>query len=368
MTRISAISDPSEVADPTYVEGLRAAVGVAIAHGIGTAGGEMSDPPIPVALLAQARMAARVGIPLDTVLRRYFAGYSLLGYFILEEAGNAGLTDGAQLQRLLATHAGLFDRLLAAIGAEHARESEALAGSRRKRVHERVERLLAGEMIGAPDLRYDLDGCHLGAVGVGPDVAGTIRDLAARFDMRQLLVRRDDEIVWAWLGAVDRIEPEERERLVEHARGRLSPESALAFGEPGAGPPGWRLTHRQAKAILPLLRNTDANVASYAKHALLATVLQDEVMCASLREFFLAPLCTGPDEGAALQATLRAYFAAGGSISSTAAALGVTRRTVRNRLRAIEERIGGTVEAFGAELQAALRLAALDRGVLSGAW
>jgi hypothetical protein len=41
-------------------------------------------------LLVQARLAARSDVSLDIVLRRYFAGYSLLGDFLVGEADRLG--------------------------------------------------------------------------------------------------------------------------------------------------------------------------------------------------------------------------------------------------------------------------------------
>ena len=54
--------------------------------------------------------------------------------------------------------------------------------------------------------------------------------------------------------------------------------------------------------------------------------------------------------------TLRAYFAAERNVSSTAAALGVDRRTVTNRIRAIEDLFGRPLKDFATELETALRL------------
>ena len=75
-------------------------------------------------LLAQARLDARDGVPLDTVLRRYFAGNAVFGDFLVEEAERAEVPSSA-LRRLLAAQATLVDRLLAAVSAEHAREARA---------------------------------------------------------------------------------------------------------------------------------------------------------------------------------------------------------------------------------------------------
>lgn len=69
-------------------------------------------------------------------------------------------------------------------------------------------------------------------------------------------------------------------------------------------------------------------------------MLQDSLLTASLRELYLAPLEQERNGGEVLRATLRAYFSAGRNVSSTAAALGVNRRTVANRLHRVEERLG----------------------------
>ena len=60
--------------------------------------------------------------------------------------------------------------------------------------------------------------------------------------------------------------------------------------------------------------------------------------------------------------TLRAYFAASQNISSTAAALGVTRGTVSKRLAAIEERVGRPLNRFSAEIETAIRLEEVECG------
>jgi hypothetical protein len=74
LTRIYAIANPREVADPGYLERLDEAVAVALEYRLGVLeGGERQAPDVPTVLLAQARLDARDGVPLDTVLLRYFA-------------------------------------------------------------------------------------------------------------------------------------------------------------------------------------------------------------------------------------------------------------------------------------------------------
>jgi len=365
LARVAAIADPAEVADPAYAEGLRRALPAAIGFGIETIdAGEGHEPPLPVDLLAQARLAARNGIALDTVLRRYFAGYSLLGFHLIEEASRDGLMRGADLQRLTAAQSAHFDRLLAAVGEEHGRESESLVlatGERRRA--ERIERLLAGEQLDTSTIPYEFEGWHIGVVGTsaGADsdsgdggVEDALRKLATKLDCRLLLLPREDGAVWAWLGARRRFDPAE-------LLGALGPGSegdalTIALGEPAEGPPGWRLTHRQAAAALPVARRGPEPRVRYADVALLAAALQDDLLATSLRRLFLKPLANERNGGEVLRKTLRAYFSAQRNGASAAVALGVSRQTVKNRLQAIESLVGRPVDTCATELDLALRL------------
>jgi hypothetical protein len=121
-TRVYAISDPRDVADPAYLQRLNDAIAVAIDHRLAVLErGERRAPPVPPELLAQARLDARDNVSLETVLRRYFAGNALFGDFLVEEAERAEVRN-ADLRPLLAAQATLFDRLLDAVSTEHAEE------------------------------------------------------------------------------------------------------------------------------------------------------------------------------------------------------------------------------------------------------
>lgn len=69
----------------------------------------------------------------------------------------------------------------------------------------------------------------------------------------------------------------------------------------------------------------------------------------------LGPL-EGGRRGEIQRETLRAYFASGQRASSAASVLAVHERTVANRVRAIEERLGCAVGSRSSELETALRL------------
>jgi PucR C-terminal helix-turn-helix domain/GGDEF-like domain len=352
--RINALSDSAEVADPAYREGLTAAVSAAVDYGLATIErGERLAPAVPPVLFVQARMAARNGVGLDTVLRRYFAGYGLLSEFIVQESERAGIARDAGLHPLLRGQAALFDRLIAAVSEEYNRELADRPGSSEHRRAYLVERLLDGELLDSSELAYDFDAHHLGLIVSRPGTPAAIRGLAAALDCRLLLVPRPDGTLWAWLAARRPLDPAE---LLHRHGPDLPPTFALALGEPGRGHSGWRLTHRQAAAALPIALRGPQRVVRYGDVALLAAVLRDDLLASSLRQLYLAPLERERDGGETFRRTLHAYFAAGGNVSSAAAQLEVDRKTVMARLGAVEQFLGRSIHTCAPELETALRL------------
>jgi len=353
-TRIYAIADPREVADPGYLHGLNEAVNAAIEYRLGVLeGGERQAPDVPAVLLAQARLDARDGVPLDTVLRRYFAGNALFGDFLVEEAERAEVPSAA-LRPLLAAQATYVDRLIAAVSEEHAKEAKNRPRSAADRRRETVKALLAGELVDYSELGYDLDGHHLALLAKGDGAGELMRGVAERLDRRLLAVQREEEpIVAAWLGGMRPLAAEEAVAALVAAG---SERVVVSVGEPAEGLTGWRLSHRQAKAALPVAERRGEAVLRYADVAVLASIARDDLLATSLRHLYLEPLASSRDGGRAARETLRAYFDAERNISSTAAALGVDRRTVRNRLRAIEELLGRPLTGSLADLEIALRL------------
>jgi hypothetical protein len=361
-TRVYAISAPAEIADPDYLEGLRHSLTTAFDHTLAALQvGEQRAPEVPPALLVQARMAARTGVSLDIVLRRYFAGYALLSEFIIAEAEDGGLLQGTALTQLLFGQAAVFDRLVAAVSEEHAREAACRPASSEERRAERVRRLLDGELIDTSELGYDLEVWHTAVIAQGSGSSSGIRKLAAALDASLLLVSGEPAEAWVWLGSRRPLAAD----LQRLCRSTSSPAARLAIGEAAAGVDGWRLTHRQARAALSVAKRTGDRIARYADVALLASMIQDDLLLTSLRGLYLEPLQGEADGGEALCAALSAYFRSGRNASSAAAALGVNRRTLSKRLRTVEEILGRPLDSVAAEIEAALRLRGLDLAVQS---
>lgn len=376
------VPDLGTVADE-YVRGLRMAVAAAVEFGFtGLALGEGCSPQIPVEVVAQARLAARSGVSLDAILRRYIVGHSLLWDYVMVEADRVtqmGRDSG--LREMSRVQTSLLDRLVIGVTREHVAELERAGRSREHRLLERVRLLLSSaqtvtseEMPTLLDLDsdYDLSGEHLGVIAQGTSAREALQELAERLDRRLLSVMPTAGIYWAWLGGRSAVGAADvvavlavRAERTEHPQGRSrSPtgEVSLTIGEPAHGLEGWRATHQQAQIALLVAQRQPRQLTRYADVALLAAALQDDLLASSLLEVYLSPLDDARGSGTALRQTLRAYFAAEHNVSATASALNLDRGTVHNRVRESERRLGFRLHERQAELEVALRLEkVLDR-------
>jgi hypothetical protein len=354
VTRVRAMSDPVGDRDAEYVAGLHAAVTAAVELSFTVIEqGEEWSGLLPPATALQARRAARHGVSLDTVLRRYAAGDRLLGDFVMDEADH--FPSGA-LRQVLRTQGTLLDRLMASIATEYMHEIDQAGRSPEQRRAERVRSLLAGAPIESAELDYDLDAWHLGIIAKGAHAGRVVTGMAEGLGCQLLSVPCGDESVWTWLGGRRRLANADIERVASENDGSGV---ALAAGEPASGIDGWRVTHWQAQRALWVALRRPRILTRYADVLLLAPVLGDEVLARALKDVYLSPLECQRNGGAVARETLRTYFAAGCNAATTAAALSVDRHTVERRLHRIEKSLGRALHTCQAELEVALRLEAL---------
>lgn len=353
LTRVFGIGDPTETEDSVYVGGFRAAAAAAVDFGLATVESPTISPAIPLAFLQQAQLAARNRVRLDTVLRRYSAGHAVLTDFLIEELEQESNMSPAELRELLAASSAAFDRLLHSVGEEYTQElAKGMPQSHERVKIELVERLLAGEHVDTHYLSYPLAVWHIGMVLEGVDPCSRLRELAGDMDRTLLLVEPRAQFFWAWLGGRSRINCAE---VMDRVR-QWGQHGRVGIGEAAHGAEGWRLSHKQALAVLPLADGGPTAAARYADKGLIATVQKDQVLVESLQKMYLDPLAGGADDGEVFRRTLSAYFAADCNITSAASALKVHRQTVTSRLRVVEERLGESVSDAALELNLALRL------------
>jgi len=312
--------------------------------------GDDESNPIPSAAIAQARRAARDGIELDVFLVAIIAAQTLLNEFVLEEGTD--LT-GESLRDVQLLQDSLLLRFATELAGEYRCEKRRLDESSSRRQIALVERLLSGAPVADHEVDYSLKMWHLGLVVSGTRAMDAARALAEFLGTALLAVPRGEGTVWAWLGSNRRLTAQ----LVQDAvRNRRGIRAKFAVGEPGKDLEGWRSTHLEAKAALGVAIRSSGNVTCFSDVALEAIALQMPDLVRSLLATYLAPLGESKRRATTLRETLRAYFDADRNVSSAAVSLEVSRRTVENRLRLIEQKLGRPLLSSAAELELALRL------------
>lgn len=358
LARVHAVEQPSGNEGPEYLQGLANAVRESVLYVLTAieCGEEKVGVP-PAAMLAQARMAGELRVGLAVVLRRYAAGYSAFSDYLQQEIRHDQANSSDIVYALQRELTALFDRTVQAVTAEYERAAAWVPPPPSRRITQRVNRLLGGEIVNSSDLNYDLESHHLGVIILGAEPAPRIRDLAARLGSRVLLANPGEELGWAWFGGHEPIESATVEDQCLHSD---LTGVRVAIGEPAMGLRGWRRTHRQARAAMRFGLSASRQVTSYGRVALIASVIRDSDLVEYLCSTYLEPLSTDTDGGTALFETLQAFFDAGRNVSSAAAELGIARQTVASRLRSAEKRIGKPIARCAAELDTSLLLIGLN--------
>jgi hypothetical protein len=319
------------------------------------------QPDRPSAAIENARFAARGGLPLGALLHAYRIGHEVVWDMITEEIGRLALDTDARVQLLRAASArqfAYFNHLMKLVTDVHTSTLELATRSREQRRVEAVMQLLAGVTVTSAALGYEPSFEHLALVVRSGQSESAAHRIAAALGRDVLIVSRTDDTAWAWIGSAKPFD--ELDWRILSAQD-FAPDAIVACGEPAAGTEGFRLSHRQAVDAYRVARRGGAGLTRYADVALVASLLADASATRSDVHFYLAPLGEpGSERSEALRATLRAYFDTGHNAASAAALLGIHERTVRQRLRAIEERLGYPIEARRAELDIALRVDQLE--------
>lgn len=361
---IAVVPDPAGDTNPDFVRGSREAVAAAVDYGlVSIEQGQEWSQAVPLAAVTQARRAADSGVALTTALRRYVAGHQRLSAFVMEEVDRSDLSHEQRATLLAQTSlalSSLLGRLVASVSETFTSEVARKTCPRERRIAELVQCVLAGGAVDRRELGYDLESKHVGVLATGACAREAVQDLAGRLGQQLLLVARSDGTVWGWLGGPRGVALTDLEWLLSDDDGFAGVK--VAVGEPAVGVAGFRLTHQQAHAALRIAEGSSKRITRFADVALEALALKDGAMTSSLVEIYLAPLNTWEGGAPTLRDTLKAYFAARCNASAAADRLGVDRRTIRDRVDAIEQRLGFPLYERHAELELALRLEALREG------
>ena len=266
--------DPHDLADPTYLTSLNAIRPAILEYIIDVIErGERRAPGIPPAVLARPAWPLALALPSTSCCGAIPPAWPCSATILAEEAEHAEVSSSI-LRRLLRRQAAVFDRLLQTVSEEYIREAKSRPTTTAEWRREYIKGLLAGRQpSGDVELSYDLDGHHLGLMAKGEGAEEGMRELAKRLDRRLLAGRREEEPVGhagSVAGAGSR--PKRRlrvlgdialDRVARHRRGARR------------GLSGWRLSHHQAEAALPIAERggqpSSATPTSPCRHRSCAT-------------------------------------------------------------------------------------------------
>ncbi|MGW0036508.1 PucR family transcriptional regulator [Gordonia sp. NPDC003376] len=138
----------------------------------------------------------------------------------------------------------------------------------------------------------------------------------------------------------------------------------LGISGVASGPAGFATVGREAVDTLRVLTRTNgaAHVATFRSVAVSATLAADDARAQRLARVVLGPLSAADGEAQRLRATLRCYFACGGSKAAAGAVLHLHEKTVAYRLRRAARILGVSIEADRLNLEAALSVLAEPSG------
>jgi hypothetical protein len=217
-----------------------------------------------------------------------------------------------------------------------------------------MKSMLEADPLASSHFDIDVNHYHLGLVAWGEGADEAVRLLASRLGRPLVLKLRLSQNWWGWISGSRPLNAHERAELQSF---RPTDGIRVAFGLEGFGEPGFRSTNHQALRA-QWVASKEPAVIHYDDVAVEALATEAEYDARA----FVAQELRGIDDASPLSVRLRetltAYFDAELNAASAGAALGVHHQTVKNRLRAIEDRIGHPLGARHLELAVALRLRA----------
>ncbi len=307
--------------------------------------------PIPQALTAQARRAARLGVRPGMLVRRYLAGHRRFTDFIREEVRRSGCADyEAMLEHLRATYRSLSEHIIASMEREFEQEFERVARSPEQRRIKLVRRLLVEDVDSAElkELDYEVfSAWHLCVIAIGAEGRGALQCLETARGRELLSVPGDEGTILAWLGGKTKLTVAEFKLLLSS---NGWPDAPLAIGEPGSGLEGWRQTYHEAQAALLVARHEPCGFTRCADALPVVGALQNEAIIRMYKRTYILPLNKLHKGGEPARKSLLAYFKHGRNASSAGEVINVTGRTVQNHLNDARRVLDAPLNLTGLEI------------------
>lgn len=313
---------------------------------------------LPSYLHEEALNAARIGVPWEVVDRSYGMTHEAIWDVALEEVCSWQLPAADQKLVLRISSKYLFrcfDWLTTRAADVYAGERDEWLDRRQKRLRELVTQVIEGLAVPDTELGYGTQQDHLGVIGWGHDPRRAVSDGARALGGELLTVASTGSAVWAWVGRAGFPDYADCVAAFAPAVG-----THVALGAVGKGRHGFASTHQQAQlaswVAARQVTSDGRSVTPYPDVAVEAFALADDERASIFVHHVLGPLAADDAKSARLRETLRAYCDAGQNSAAAAQRLGIAERTVRYRLRALEDELGGRLAAGLLEPWLAVRL------------
>jgi DNA-binding PucR family transcriptional regulator len=311
-----------------------------------------TEPPLGARKLMRSSVAA--GADITDLLRAYRYGHELIWQRWSTHVADRlrGTEILADVLALSSEHIFTFiDRSCDHLLAEYRAEFGALRPTGLKRSHSEVVRELVGddqvdEIAASATLQHDVRGYHVALVLAPLDATADLRtaltDLASVGEATTLVLPVGDGTWWAWLTWAGSPSPERLDAMAA----TVSPGVVVAMGAPGAGRPGFRRSHHQAREADRTARLSGALTAGVVRFhdvELAGLLCTDTERARRLAMERLAGLAGGDETCRRLRETLLTFLEHGCSKTRTAELLHVHQKTVSYRLTQAEELVGRAV-------------------------
>ncbi|MGV9612211.1 PucR family transcriptional regulator [Nocardia xishanensis] len=311
-------------------------------------------------MLEEIVFAARTGIawdPLEDALRAGLAG---LWEWIMATVPNLGVDRSTQLAVIDSGTRTLFrwfDHTIRHARAAYLTERTRLGQSASRRRAELVRDLVAGRPVREEQLGYPLMRSHLAMVIWRP---GGIVDRAAvpRSTDLAAVMSADGDLgsMWVFVGVA---KPDHRIEDILDLLG-LDAGIRIAAGSFHHGTEGLVRSHHEALAAYALaLQKLDGRprrVTKYWEVDLDTLVMRDPTAASRMARAELGALGANTGRAARIRDTLAVYVNNACSTSLAARVLGISERTIRNRLLTAEQMLGASIQERTVQLGAALRI------------
>jgi len=323
----------------------------------------------PVAALEHARHMAARGMSIDSTLRFYRLGHAFFWEWWIAAVSDE-VDDAKRLAAVLAETARFSFAYTDAVSAEVSAELLAERDRRQRRIaamrEDVVAEILAGEAVDAATaertLGFSLDRPLLAFLCRTEGDPGTLESAAAALvaalgGERPLLLAQGVDALLGWVSVA--VSKTADPAAVAAATAEAAPGVHVAVGSVSSGLDGFRSSHDQAvraQRVVSLAGHRAPSFTRFEDVALVDLLSTDLSSARALVARELGALAEDDERSAVLRDFLRAYLAANGNQTAVAAALGLHRNTVRQRLARAEELRGSAVTQRTSELFAALLL------------